>query len=192
MADSRAVGAAVAWEFAFGVNPQLAPLNLYSSNTGTGSQTYLVEVGQTYTQDGRLILPLVVNGSLTVGTGATQETVVITAFSAPNPAGIGLCSFTAVFANAHNVGEPVSSGSFGVQEAAHFQLTNPGAAGGLVIVGPEFFARYASHAAGITALTALKSLGVTVTLLDYSGVPGVFSYNAAANSIYASTAHVLY
>jgi len=189
MAASVSNGIANAFEFAFGVNGQASPLILASSSTGTGSQTYIVELGYSTTADGRKILPLVVNGSLTVGTGANAETVVITAVSASNPAGLNQCTFTATFANAHGAGEIVSSGSYGLQEAA---VDRKNAGGGLVALTPSWFAAAGGHAAGLTALVAFKSLSVLTTVLDYSGVPGVFSYNAAAGSVYASTTHVLY
>ena len=189
MAQAVANGIADAWQFAFGVNPQVNAISLASSSVGTGAQTYIVELGQSFCQDGTQILPLVVNSVLVVGTGANQETVVVTAVSAPNPAALNLCSFTATFANAHSAGENVASGSFGVQEAANYQLLQ---GGGLVSLAPRWFKNFATHAAGITAMTAYKSLSNLVTILDNSGIPGVFSYNAAANSIYASTTHVLY
>jgi len=189
MAQSISNGIANAFEFAFGVNGQAQPLILASSNTGTGAQTYIVELGYSTTQDGRKILPLFVNASLTVGTGANAETVVVTAASASNPQGLNTCTFTATFANAHSAGEIVSSGSNGLQEAAADRLA---AGGGLIALTPAWFRQYASHAAGITALTGFKSLGATTTVLDYSGIAGVFSYAAAAGSVYASTTHVLY
>jgi hypothetical protein len=182
-------GVANAYDFAFGVNPSVPPLILSSANSGTGSQTYTVELGYSTTQDGQKILPLIVNGLLTVGTGANAETVVITAVSAANPLGLNACTFTASFANAHGAGEIISSGSFGVQEAA---VNRIGAGGGLVALSPAWFKLFASHAAGLTALVTYKSLSVLTTILDYSGIPGVFSYNAAAGSVYASTTHVLY
>jgi hypothetical protein len=183
-------GIANAWDFAFGLNKSVSPLVLSSSSTSTGSQTYTVELGQTTAADGTVILPLQVNGIVSVGVGPNQETVTITAVTAVTPGLINTCSFTATFANAHGAGEIVVSGSGGVQEAAHNRLI---AGGGLVAITPSWFAwAGTSHAAGITALTAYKSLGATVTVLDYSGLTGVFSYSAAANSIYASTTHVLY
>ena len=156
MAQSISNGIANAFEFAFGVNGQAQPLILASSNTGTGAQTYIVELGYSTTQDGRKILPLFVNASLTVGTGANAETVVVTAASASNPQGLNTCTFTATFANAHSAGEIVSSRSNGLQEAAADWLA---AGGGLIALTPAWFRQYASHAAGITALTGFKSLG---------------------------------
>ena len=65
--------------------------------------------------------------------------------------------------------------------------------GGLVALTQRWFRNFTNKAAGITALTGYKSLSNLVTMLDYSGVPTTsFSYNAAANSIYASTTNKLY
>ena len=189
MAESITFGVASAWEFAFGVNGVSAPLVLASSNSGTGSQTYQLQSPTSRTTDGRVINPLVVNGSLTVGTGSTAETVVITAVSIQPVGSSQLSTFTASFANAHSSGEVVSSGSFGLQEAANDRLI---AGGGCVALSPKWWANYSSHSAGVTALTGFKSLGATVQVLDYSGTANAVSYTAAAGSIYASTTNKLY
>lgn len=191
MALSVAGGIANAWDFAYGVNPSVSAIQLASASTGTGSQTYIVETAVSYTPDGTLILPLFVNAVLTVGNGPNAENVVVTAVSAPNPGGLNANSFTASFANTHGIGENVASGSFGAQEAANWMLTQWG--GGLVALTQRWFRNFTNKAAGITALTGYKSLSNLVTMLDYSGVPTTsFSYNAAANSIYASTTNKLY
>jgi hypothetical protein len=189
MALAAGLGLADAWNFAYGVNPTASSIQLGSSSTSTGALTYIVETGQAFAGDGTPINPLFVNAVINVGSGSNAEAVVVTAFSNPTPGIPNTASFTATFANAHGAGEQIASGSYGAQEAAAFML-NQG--GGLVSLGPRWFRNFATHAAGITAMTAYKSLSNLVTLLDYSGIPGVFSYNAAANSIYASTTHVLY
>ena len=183
-------GIANAWNFAFGVNPNCGgPITLSSANIGTGSQTYQVEIGQSTTADGRVILPLVVNGVLSVGTGANQEVVVITAVNAPTPSMPNTCTFTASFANAHGIGEIVVSGSGGVQEAAHDRSI---IGYGLVSLSPEWWAWAGGHSAGITLMTAYKSLNANVLLLDYSGYTNAVGYTAAANSVYAATTNKLY
>ena len=190
MAGSIDAGIANAWSFAFGVNPNCGgPLTLSSANTGTGSQTYQVQLAQSFTADGVPILPLVVNGVLSVGTGASQELVVITAVSAPTPSVPNTCTFTASFANAHTIGEIVVSGSGGVQEAAH----NRSIIGyGLVSLSPTWWQWAGGHSAGITLMTGYKSLSANVCLLDYSGYTNAVSYTAAANSVYAATTNKLY
>lgn len=189
MPESVNNGVANAWDFAFGANPQVPPLILASTSTATGATTYTVELGQSFTADGRKILPLQVNGSVTVGTGANAETVVITAVSASNPAALNTCTFTATFANAHGAGEIVSSGSFGLQEAAGDRLA---AGGGCVALSPAWFRAAGGLSAGLSALVGFKSLGATVTVLNYSGTSGALSYSAAAGSVYASTTNKIY
>lgn len=136
-------GVSEAWDFAFGVNPSVSPLTLASSNTGTGSQTYIVNVGEVTTADGVPVFPLVVGGLLTVGTASTSETVTITAVSASNPLAYQQCTFTASFSNAHGAGEQVSSGSIGLQEA----LTNrKNAGGGQVVLTPKWTANGGTQA----------------------------------------------
>ena len=184
-------GVADAWAFAYGANPAVPNIQLASGSTGTGAQTYLLEYAQSFTVDGLQILPLFVNAVITVGIGANAENVVVTAVSAPSPSIPNTCSFTATFANAHGIAEPIASGSFGAQEAANYMLVN--FTGGLVALSQRWFRNFASTALGRTALVGYKSLSNLVTMLDYSGIPTTsVSYNAAANTIYASTTNKLY
>lgn len=134
-------------------------------------------------------LPILINTScpITIGGDSNSETVTPTAVSYDQ---FGNVNVTATFANAHGTGEPVTSASFGLQEAAAFAVSK---GGGLVALTPEWFgATGLSHSAAITFLETFKSQSANVTVLDYSGITGVFSYAAAAASDYASTTHVLY
>jgi hypothetical protein len=133
-------------------------------------------------------LPIIINTScpITIGGDSNIETVTPTAVSYDQ---FGNVNITATFANAHGVGEPVTSASFGLQEAASLANSR---GGGLVALTPAWFQQFGGHAAGLTALVTFKSLSASIAVLDYSGIPGVFSYSAAANSVYASTTHVIY
>lgn len=184
-------GVSNAWSFAYGVNSKIAPLqvDMQGGPSPTGTATLTVAFGTVTLQDGTVITPLSTSAPITVGTGANQETVTPTAVSCSTPQVYQSCSFTASFTYQHGTGDRIASGSNGLEEAAIYRSAN---GGGLVTVDPLWFGRYASHAAGITALTGFKSVSAVVTVLDYSGIPGVFSYNAAANSNYASTTHVIY
>ena len=184
-------GVSNAWSFAYGSNPAIAPLvvDLTSGPSPTGTATITVAFGTTTLQDGTILTPLSTSAPITIGTGANAETVTPSAVSCSTPAVYQSCSFTASFTYQHGTGDRVSSGSNGLEEAAIYRS---GKGGGLVTVDSTWFGRYASHAAGITALTGFKSVNAAVTVLDYSGIPGVFSYNAASGSVYASTTHVLY
>lgn len=193
-AQNRTVfaGAANAFDFAYGVtatSPAPLQVDLAGGPSAVGVATLTVSFGNTTLGDGTVIAPLSTSAPVTVGTGANAETVTPSAVSCTTPNVYQSCSFTATFTNQHGTGDRVSSASNGLDEAALF-LSGKG--GGLVLLSPTWFGRYASHAAGITALTGQKSVSAVVTVLDYSGIPGVFSYNAAAASNYASTTHVIY
>lgn len=134
-------------------------------------------------------LPILINTStpITIGGDSNSETVTPTAVAYDQ---FGNVNVTATFANAHGTGEPVTSASFGLQEAASFASSK---GGGLVALTPAWFgATGLSHANAIAFLETFKSVSANVTVLDYSGITGVFSYAAAAASDYASTTHVLY
>lgn len=134
-------------------------------------------------------LPIILTTScpITVGGDSNSETVTPSAVSYDQ---FGNVNITATFSNAHGTGEPVTSASFGLQEAATFASSR---GGGLVALTPAWFgATGLSHSAAITFLETFKSVSADVTVLDYSGIAGVFSYAATAGSDYASTTHVLY
>jgi hypothetical protein len=187
-------GVANAYAFAYGVNPLVAPLqvDLTSGPTSAGVATLTVAFGNVALGDGLVITPLSTLAPVTVGTGANQETVTPSAVSCTTPAVYQSCSFTATFANAHGTGDKVASGTFGISEAALFQLGKYGH--GTVILSPELFkaAGVTTLAASITFITTLHSVSPNITVLNYIGFTGATSFEAAAGSIYAATAHILY
>jgi hypothetical protein len=81
---------------------------------------------------GKRFTPLFAGNQLTV-IDANSETVTLTGASST----LGSCSFTASFANAHNPGALVVSGSFGLIEAIQDAQR---AGGGIVRIGPEWSA----------------------------------------------------
>lgn len=92
-----------------------------NGNLATGAQTVQVQYGQYTLPDGTLFNPFNVNAPITIGIGSNQETVTPSAVSgcavgAGNPLP-SLCNVTATFSNTHGQGEPIFSGSFGLQEA---------------------------------------------------------------------------
>jgi hypothetical protein len=185
-------GAANAWAFAYGINPLAPPLLVdVPSPTAAGVATLSVAFGTVTLGDGTVITPLSTSAPIFVGIGANAETVTPTAVSCGTPTIYQSCTFTATFVNPHGTGDRVSSASYGLQEAAIFRS---GKGGGLVLLSSDWFGRFATHAAGLTYLTtgAPKSVSTAVTVLDYSGITGVFSYAGAVAAAYASTAHVLY
>lgn len=132
------------------------------NTTGTGAATFGLSSASVRLPDGRTIMPFSAGGlniqgqpgafpaiPITVGTGATQETVTPTAVTgcfigAP----IDSCKVTATFNNAHGQGEVVTTGSAGIQEAI-----NDAAfwGGGVVSVSPAD----AFYHGGVTAVRAL-------------------------------------
>src|SRR5579872_406434 len=110
-----------------------------NGNLSTGAQTVQVQYGQYALSDGTLITPFNVNAPITIGLGANQETVTPSAVSGCN-LGAGnplpsLCNVTATFANTHGQGEPIFSGTSGLQEAINDAFLK---GGGLVSVDKAF------------------------------------------------------
>jgi hypothetical protein len=189
-------GLANAWAFAYGVNPLVASLQVDQAGgptTAAGVATLSVAFGTVALGDGTIITPLAVGFPVTVGTGANSETVTPTAVSCGTPQVYQSCTFTATFTNLHGTGDRVSSASFGINEAANYMLSTHG--NGLVAATPELFDRagVTTLAGSNTFLLTIKSVGPSVTLLNYIGFHGATSYNGAAGIAYASnTTTVLY
>ena len=192
-------GTANAADFAYG-GPALFPLasappallvDVAGGPTAIGVATLSVAFGQISLGDGTVITPLNVNAPVRVGIGANQETVTPTAVSCNTPQIYQSCTFTATFTHQHGTGDPVASGSFGLQEAANWL---EGRNGGLVILSPIFLknAALTTNAAVTAFLLNYLSPGINVTVLNYSGIAGALSYTAAVNVAYASTTHVIY
>jgi hypothetical protein len=122
--------------------------------------------------DGTPFTPFATNSSLTIGFGlANAETVTPSAVSyTAFPGGVQV---TVTTANAHNAGETIVSGSFGLQEAINV-ANNAG--GGVVLIDQS----YLGSAAQVNAVTG----NATVTLEDIrTGInarPSVVALNAQA------------
>lgn len=188
-------GVANAYAFAYGINSKVAPLQIDTAQpptTGAGVATFTVAFGTTTLGDGTIITPLSTSAPITVGTGANAETVTPSAVSCGQPTVYQSCSFTATFANAHGTGDKIASASYGITEAALYELGKYGY--GTVIASPELFKRagVTTLAGSVTFITGIKAVGVSVTLLNYIGFTGAVSYTAASGSVYATTTHVLY
>jgi hypothetical protein len=105
-------------------------INMGSATTAGGSQTFLASQGYASTYDGVVFVPFVVGERINLGSGSTFEVVTLTAVSNCNAlAAPGLppvCSLTATVANAHSIGEPITSADNGIMEAVGFQSANGG------------------------------------------------------------------
>ncbi len=183
-------GVSKAWDFAFGANGYVAPLTVDVGTTATGSQTITLAFGQVTLRDGRLLTPLSTTTAITIGSsaGSNLETVTPSAVSCSTPAVYDSCTVTATFTYTHGKGESVSSGSYGIGEAANYTHT----LGGLVSVDGYVATAAGSRANAITAITGVKGW-TNVTVLDWMGTTGAVSYKALSNgSLYVATTVGLY
>jgi len=112
---------------------------------------------------------------ITVGVGANAETVTPSSVSCSTPATYNTCTVTATFSNTHGAGEPVASGSFGLQEAANYQH----ALGGLVVIDGRWKA-----AGGVAATLTGNKAWNNVSVLDARGTQqaAAFSYFATGHA----------
>lgn len=185
-----------AFDYAYGQGGGPAPFQVAAGAPIAGTYAITLAYGVTNTVKGTQITPFDTCVSsatcppISIGSGTNFETVTPTSASCLTPAVINTCTVTAVFGFGHAIGDTVRSGDFGLQEAAQVAVS---LGGGLVTLTPQWFQAAGGHTAGLTLLTGQKSLATsTYTVLDYSGIAGVFSYAAASGSVYASTTHVLY
>lgn len=192
-------GDANAYSFAYGVNPNVAALqvDLAGGPTSAGVATLTVSFGNVALVGGTVITPLSTSAAITVGTGANAETVTPSAVSCTTPQVYQSCYFTATFTNAHGTGDRVASASYGITEAGLYLVGKLG--GGTVSIDGTLLKAAGvtfTHAAVNTFITGVKSGGATAIALDKSGISvtgqGALSYQAAAGSVYASTTHVIY
>lgn len=143
---------------------------IYTGFTGTSTQTFTALQSTVTTNDGIQFVPFVVNGKITVGTGATQETVTVTAVSGclqnQTTSGVGTCNVTASFTNAHGASEPIGSGDNGIMEATVY-AQNTG--GGQV----KFFVD--------CGVVTLATGGVTTTTTCF--VPNLFFNSGSASRV---------
>ena len=146
-------------------------------NSATGVQSITVTTsgpnGGMILPGGNMFYPFVVGNTLNVGTGATQETITITGVTQASLAGFtpvaGAIVITATFAQVHGAMEPVTSATYGLNEAV---LACAASGGGVVYVTPAWYS-----AGGTTAMLQAASLPTngSVRIQDQtatSGAPG--------------------
>lgn len=131
---------------------QIAP---NGGNTVTGSSTITLTTGTVSASNIPSFNPLSTTTPITVGIGTAAETVTPTAVSG---CGAGqpqnACQVTASFANIHGTGDPVISGSYGLQEALN-AAHNSG--GGWVAIG-TFWSGLGGTNATITSATSWSNV----------------------------------
>jgi hypothetical protein len=114
------VGEYNAIDYAYGVVSTVQPLRVNVGFTAPASPTTLtltLAFGNIALGDGTIVMPLATNAPITVGVGANAETVTPSAVSCSTPAIYSTCTVTATFSNGHGTGEPITSGTYGLQEA---------------------------------------------------------------------------
>lgn len=166
-------GIRVAYDYAYGANPAVAALNLVTGNSATGAQTVTLSFGRVTLPDGVSFMPLAVNAPVTVGVGANAEMVTPSAVSCTTPDIYATCQFTATFANTHGLGDLVTSGSLGLQEA----VNQAHILGGLVIIEGRWKA-----AGGVAATLTTNKAWANVDVIDGRGTTSgsAFSYKATS------------
>jgi len=128
--DSYFGGNYVAWNFAYGVNPRIHALTVHNAPTIAGALSLTVAFGYATTHDGIKFFPLATNAPVNVGIDSDLEAVTPSAVSSQSEA-YGAMNFTATFTKTHGEGDPVASGTVGLQEAINVAQAN---GGGKVIV----------------------------------------------------------
>lgn len=156
-----------ALDYAYGIagrsatgGPGGPSLQIGTGNSAVGVGTITVITSATETQGGSNQIPVSAGSNttgatpITVGIGANAETVTPTAVSQPSLSGFqpGPQSVTisATFANLHGPQEPVTSGTYGLQEAINTASAN---GGGLVVITPAWYS-----AGGTTAIVTAAVL----------------------------------
>jgi hypothetical protein len=120
-----------------------------------------VAFGYTTTIDGIPFWPLNTNAPINVGSDDNTEEVTPDSVSGDRLSGYQQVSFTAEFENDHGSGDPISSASFGLQEAANYAALQ---GGGIVVVDNEW-----ERAGGTTSIYNAVTLPSGVTKLDHRG-----------------------
>lgn len=124
---ARFAGSVRAVNFAYGYNNTRAlQVDLAGGPSPTGSATLTVAYGNVALSDGTVIVPLTTTTPVTVGIGANAETVTPSAVSCSTPQVYQSCSFTATFTYQHGTGDPVISGTYGLQEAINYASAKGG------------------------------------------------------------------
>ena len=159
--ESRALGFFYASNYSYGAGGGpagfVAPAGkVQTGNGATGSATILLELGYIALPDGRKIVPYSVFAPITIGGQSNQETVTPTAVSGCSPVDTSgaTCAITASFTNLHSRGEPVVSGTYGLQEA----IDDANLAGGGTVVVDSQWAQIGGTSALLSAALPFPSV----------------------------------
>lgn len=169
------------------------PPGVVQGITVTGAGTIQASSNKCVTVDSINFAPFATNAPVIVGIGANQETVTPTSVGgtsdtqyAPVDSAV---SISATFSFVHGLGEPIASGTYGLQEAINFAAAN---GGGVVVVDPVWY-RSGGTAAIIAAATvptfSVNSAGITgqVRIADVA-TGTVYSYGANSVTVVSAPA----
>ncbi len=125
---TRFAGRFNALDFAYGIIPGTAPLTVAPGvSTPASTSTVQLNVGWTTMGDGTTLFPMATNAPIIIGVGANQETITPSSVTGCSVYGIELqCFVTAAFTKAHVGGDPVFSGTMGLQEAVNYANSTGG------------------------------------------------------------------
>lgn len=165
------------------VFPTFVPtLTVLTGNTSTGSQSITVDYGYS-SFNGVTFYPLAVGQVVTVGMGATADSVTISAVTCPTPAIYGSCSFTATsYSYAHGRGDPIKFAA--LSAPVKLEGSCSGVATASQTLGLYGLGQYAALTCDQTAYTlgpvmsqpgVIRFLGVAVSPGGTTGASGVFT-----------------
>lgn len=108
----------------------IAPPALQLGGTGAVAAgtnvTLTVAFGYTVLGDGTNLMPLNTNAKINIGVGSSAEAVTPSAVTCTTPGVYNSCTFTATTSNTHGIGEPISSATYGLQEALNAASSSGG------------------------------------------------------------------
>lgn len=160
----------------------------------TGSYTITMNRGYEVNTRNVSFVPYNVETPITVGVGATQETVTPTAVSGcgvnSSTGTASTCQITATFTYTHGTGTPVTTGDYGLEEA--IQFLQPG--GGQVMIDQQW---YGMGATGNTLYSAVPMGNVNIVDVSqnatqyWTTTPATTSALAAPSALTAAAACVV-
>lgn len=156
-----------ALDYAYGIAPGIAPLQISQGNSTTGTTSITLVLPCTTAGDGTTVCPLATNAPILIGVGTSQDTVTPTALSncANQAALYGTCTITGTINHTHGQGEIVMSGSYGVQEAINLAEATPlvGNSFGGVVVVDRTWAGFGGTNSSITGAAGFSNIVIEDT-----------------------------
>lgn len=168
-----------ALDYAYGLIPVGGPnLQIGTGNTAAGVGTIVIIMSQTETQGSAVFRPIALTTPITVGIGANAETVTPTGVTYGNLGSAGpgtqTVTVTATFSNVHGPQEPVTSGTYGLQEAIN--IANANGSGEIVVTQAWY------NAGGTVAMIQAATLPTNGSV-DIVDIANGYTWTIAPNSV---------